>query len=97
MLPARSRSARAALDVSDAEAVRGTSERRSTSSTIAAAYTPEDDGEASANLAAVRAANVDAVAHDAGMHSDKDPKYTVIPRRERIAARENGHVPTVSR
>jgi hypothetical protein len=33
---------------------------------------------------------------DAGMHSAKDPKYTVIPQRERIAARENGHAPTVA-
>jgi hypothetical protein len=34
---------------------------------------------------------------DAGMASARDPKYTVIPQRERMAARENGHVPTVTR
>jgi hypothetical protein len=34
---------------------------------------------------------------DAGMASARDPKYTVIPQRERLAARENGHAPTVSR
>jgi hypothetical protein len=34
---------------------------------------------------------------DAGMVSARDPKYTVIPQRERMAARENGHVPTVTR
>jgi hypothetical protein len=33
---------------------------------------------------------------DAGMASAKDPKYTVIPQRERMAARENGHAPTVT-
>jgi hypothetical protein len=33
---------------------------------------------------------------DAGMASARDPKYTVIPQRERIAARENGHAPTVT-
>jgi hypothetical protein len=36
---------------------------------------------------------------DAGMASARDPKYTVIPQRERMAAREaareNGHAPTV--
>src|SRR3954447_23654278 len=34
---------------------------------------------------------------DAGMVSAKDPKYTVIPQRERLAARENGHAATVTR
>jgi hypothetical protein len=38
---------------------------------------------------------------DAGMASARDPKYTVIPQRERMAAREaareNGHAPTVTR
>jgi len=41
---------------------------------------------------------------DAGMASARDPKYTVVPQRERIAAREqsdaparDGHVPTVTR
>ena len=34
---------------------------------------------------------------DAGMASAKDPKYTVIPQRERLAARQNGHAPTVTR
>jgi hypothetical protein len=34
---------------------------------------------------------------DAGMVSAKDPKYTVVPQRERLAARQNGHAPTVSR
>ena len=34
---------------------------------------------------------------EAGMASARDPKYTVIPQRERMAARENGHVPTVTR
>jgi hypothetical protein len=33
---------------------------------------------------------------EAGMASARDPKYTVIPQRERMAARENGHAPTVS-
>jgi hypothetical protein len=33
---------------------------------------------------------------DAGMVSARDPKYTVVPQRERMAARENGHAPTVS-
>jgi hypothetical protein len=28
---------------------------------------------------------------EAGMASARDPKYTVVPQRERIAARENGH------
>jgi hypothetical protein len=34
---------------------------------------------------------------DAGMASAKDPKYTVVPQRERLAARQNGHAPTVTR
>ena len=34
---------------------------------------------------------------DAGMASAKDPKYTVIPQKERLAARENGHAPSVTR
>src|SRR3954467_15713479 len=34
---------------------------------------------------------------DAGMASARDPKYIVIPQRERLAARENGHLPTVTR
>ena len=34
---------------------------------------------------------------DAGMASARDPKYTVIPQRERMAARQNGHAPSVSR
>jgi len=35
---------------------------------------------------------------DAGMASARDPKYTVVPQRERMAARENAtHAPTVSR
>ncbi|SFF51025.1 NrfD/PsrC family molybdoenzyme membrane anchor subunit [Blastococcus tunisiensis] len=34
---------------------------------------------------------------DAGMASARDPKYTVVPQRERLAARENGHAPSVSR
>ncbi len=33
---------------------------------------------------------------DAGMASARDPKYTVIPQRERMAARANGHAPTVT-
>ena len=34
---------------------------------------------------------------DAGMASAKDPKYTVVPQRERLAARENGHASTITR
>ena len=36
---------------------------------------------------------------DAGMASARDPKYTVVPQRERMAARaaQNGHASTVSR
>jgi hypothetical protein len=33
---------------------------------------------------------------DAGMVSARDPKYTVVPQRERLAARENGHAPSVT-
>jgi formate-dependent nitrite reductase membrane component NrfD len=36
-------------------------------------------------------------AFEAGMASARDPKYTVVPQRERIAARENGHAATVTR
>jgi len=34
---------------------------------------------------------------EAGLASAKDPKYTVIPQRERLAARQNGHAPSVTR
>jgi DMSO reductase anchor subunit len=34
---------------------------------------------------------------EAGMASARDPKYTVVPQRERLAARENGHAPSVTR
>jgi hypothetical protein len=36
---------------------------------------------------------------EAGMASAKDPKYTVVPQRERMAARaaQNGHASTISR
>ncbi|TFV64697.1 nitrite reductase [Geodermatophilus sp. DF01-2] len=40
---------------------------------------------------------------EAGMASARDPKYTVVPQRERLAARENGqvaqngHAPTITR
>ena len=34
---------------------------------------------------------------DAGMASAKDPKYTVVPQRERLAARQNAHAPTITR
>ena len=36
---------------------------------------------------------------DAGMASSKDPKYVVVPQRERIAARaqQNGHASTITR
>jgi DMSO reductase anchor subunit len=34
---------------------------------------------------------------DAGMASAKDPKYTVIPQRERLEARRNDHAPSVTR
>ncbi|MGY1604650.1 NrfD/PsrC family molybdoenzyme membrane anchor subunit [Geodermatophilus sp. SYSU D00815] len=34
--------------------------------------------------------------YDAGVASARDPKYTVVPQRERLAARQNGHAPTVT-
>ena len=34
---------------------------------------------------------------DAGMASARDPKYTVVPQRERMAARQKEHAATVSR
>src|SRR4051794_26475124 len=34
---------------------------------------------------------------EAGMASARDPKYTVVPQRERLAARENGHASTITR
>ena len=34
---------------------------------------------------------------DAGMVSARDPKYTVVPQREHLAAREKAHAPTVTR
>jgi hypothetical protein len=34
---------------------------------------------------------------DAGMVSARDPKYTVVPQRERMAARDQAHAPTVTR
>jgi polysulfide reductase-like protein len=34
---------------------------------------------------------------EAGMASSKDPKYVVVPQRERLAARQNGHAPSVTR
>jgi hypothetical protein len=33
---------------------------------------------------------------DAGMASARDPKYTVVPQRERMEARQNGHAPSVT-
>src|SRR3954471_20199518 len=33
---------------------------------------------------------------EAGMASARDPKYTVVPQRERLAARQNGHAPSVT-
>ncbi len=33
----------------------------------------------------------------AGVASAKDPKYTVVPQRERLAARQNGHASTINR
>ena len=33
---------------------------------------------------------------DAGMASARDPKYTVVPQRERLAARQNGHASTTT-
>jgi hypothetical protein len=35
--------------------------------------------------------------YEAGMASARDPKYTVVPQRERLAARQNGHAPTITR
>ena len=34
---------------------------------------------------------------EAGMASTKDPKYVVVPQRERLNARQNGHAGTVTR
>jgi DMSO reductase anchor subunit len=34
---------------------------------------------------------------EAGIASTKDPKYVVVPQRERIDARENGHASTITR
>jgi formate-dependent nitrite reductase membrane component NrfD len=34
---------------------------------------------------------------EAGLASSKDPKYVVVPQRERLAARQNGHAPSVTR
>lgn len=34
---------------------------------------------------------------EAGMASARDPKYTVVPQRERLAARQNGHASTTTR
>jgi hypothetical protein len=34
---------------------------------------------------------------EAGVESTKDPKYVVVPQRERIAARQNGHASTITR
>jgi hypothetical protein len=31
------------------------------------------------------------------MASAKDPKYTVVPQRERLAAQQDGHAPSVTR
>jgi len=31
------------------------------------------------------------------MASARDPKYTVVPQRERLAARQNGHASSVTR
>ncbi|HEY4603179.1 MAG TPA: NrfD/PsrC family molybdoenzyme membrane anchor subunit [Blastococcus sp.] len=33
---------------------------------------------------------------EAGLASARDPKYTVVPQRERLAARQNGHAPSVT-
>lgn len=33
---------------------------------------------------------------DAGLHSARDPKYTVVPQRERMAARQKEHASTVT-
>src|SRR4051794_31310886 len=34
---------------------------------------------------------------EAGLASAKDPKYTVVPQRERLEARQRGHAPTTTR
>jgi hypothetical protein len=34
---------------------------------------------------------------EAGMASSRDPKYTVIPQKERLAARQDGHAATTTR
>jgi hypothetical protein len=34
---------------------------------------------------------------EAGVESTKDPKYVVVPQRERLAARQNGHASTITR
>jgi hypothetical protein len=34
---------------------------------------------------------------EAGIASSKDPKYVVVPQRERLAARQDGHAPTITR
>jgi hypothetical protein len=34
---------------------------------------------------------------EAGVESTKDPKYVVVPQRERLAARQDGHAPTTTR
>ena len=34
---------------------------------------------------------------EAGLQSARDPKYTVVPQRERLAAREREHQATVTR
>jgi formate-dependent nitrite reductase membrane component NrfD len=34
---------------------------------------------------------------EAGLASSRDPKYVVVPQRERLAARQNGHAPSVTR
>ena len=34
---------------------------------------------------------------EAGLASTRDPKYIVVPQRERLNARQNGHASTVTR
>jgi hypothetical protein len=34
---------------------------------------------------------------EAGLQSARDPKYTVVPQRQRIASREGNHQVTVTR
>ena len=34
---------------------------------------------------------------EAGVKSTEDPKYVVVPQRERLAARESGHAPAITR